>query len=88
MRQDDAEKEKEVAIEFANLVMDAKQKLGIQIPDFISHLINIIGFSLPLDFDEEYLREFSKATHSLWNHILTNREQWRNEPMQDMQKGV
>jgi len=78
-REDEAEKEKIRC--FANVIWDAQSRLDLSCPSFINSLLNIIGYSLPDDMDEEYLRDVVREIYRLFIFITEDKKRHTNEHM-------
>jgi hypothetical protein len=79
MRQNEAEKEK-VRV-FADIVWETRARLDLDAPLFINAMLNIIGYSMPDDMDEEYMRDVVREIYRLFIFIMEDKQRHINEHM-------
>lgn len=73
MRQNDAQKEKEITVRFANHVLDGADALGFTMSELACQMIHIIACSLPANMDEELLRDLMREFHLQIHSVLHER---------------
>lgn len=87
MRQnDDEEKEKKIVVDFAKHVLFGADAFGFSAGDLLTNLVHIIGCTLPVDLDEELLRDLLRMFHQQIHGLLDERKKY--ESVQDMQDRI
>lgn len=78
MRQNDAQKEKEITVAFANYVLDGADYFSFTMSELACQLIHIIACSLPTNIDEEDLRDLMREFHGQIHSVLNERKKFKS----------
>lgn len=80
MRQDDEKRRQEEKVRlFAQAVYATAARLELDEISFINALLNMTGYALPSEIDEEYLRDVCREIYKLFIFINEDKRRHTNE---------